>query len=126
MTFVARLFGEKLIEHPFLKLSLCESPIELTFLFRAMLDIRDLEPQVEVGPYRIDLAIPKKKVAIELDGHEFHNTRLQRTNDAERRIYLQKQGWEVITFTGSQINADVYQCIEDAKEIIENRPDVSD
>ena len=126
LTSIARDLGGLLIEHPFLKLSLCESPIELTFFFEAMLQIQDLKPQVEVGPYRVDLAIPEKKVAIELDGHEFHKTRLQRTNDAERRIFLQKQGWEVITFTGSQINKDVHQCIEDAKEIIEARPDVDE
>ena len=109
-------------EHPFFKLSLCESPIELRFFVFAMRKIPNLHPQVIVNSYRIDLAIPEKKVAIELDGHEFHKTRTQRTNDAKRERYFQRQGWQVIRFTGTEIHKDVSKCIDEAIEIIEKRP----
>ena len=122
LTEVSRFLSEMLIEHPYFKLALCESPIELTFFFNAMYEIRDLRPQVEVGPYRVDLAIPEKKVAIELDGHEFHKTRTQRTDDAARQRYLQREGWQVIRFTGTEINRDVNQCILEAIEIIDQLP----
>lgn len=121
------VFGElqRLIqEHPFFKLKLCESPIELRFFVFAMSKIPGLHPQIEVGPYRIDLAIPEKKVAIELDGHEFHKTREQRTSDAQRERYLQRQGWQVIRFTGTEIHKDVAKCIDEAIEIIEKLPNV--
>lgn len=126
MTYPGRWLGNMLIEHPFLKFSLCESPIEMAFFFNVMYQIKGIEPQVEVGPHRVDLAVPAKNVAIELDGHKFHKSRTQRTDDAQRRRYLQKEGWLVINFTGTEINKDVNACIEDAKEIIEKRPEVSE
>lgn len=109
-------------EHPFFKLKLCESPIELRFFVYAMNRIPNLRPQVIVGPYRVDLAIPEKKVAIELDGHEFHKTRQQRTQDAKRERYLQKQGWQIIRFTGTEIHKDVFECIDEAIQIIAKKP----
>lgn len=110
-------------EHPYFKLKLCESPIELRFFVFSMHKIPNLRPQVVVGPYRVDLAIPEKKVAIELDGHEFHKTSNQRTHDAQRERYLQKQGWQVIRFTGKEIHKDVFACIDDAIQIIEAIPE---
>ncbi len=112
-------------DHPFFKLKLCESPIELRFYVYAMDMIPNLCPQIEIGPYRIDLAIPEKRVAIELDGHEFHKTREHRTRDAKRERFFQKQGWHVIRFTGTEIHQDVIGCIEEAIEIIEKLPERS-
>jgi len=116
---------ELIREHPFYKLRLCESPIELRFFYHAMHDVPGIEPQVEEGPYRIDLAVPEKKIAIELNGHEFHKSRRQRTDDAKRERYLQRQGWKVIRFTGTEVHADVMGCIEEAKQIIAGTPDCS-
>ena len=116
-------FDRLMSEHPYFKLRLCESPIELRFFVFSMHKIPNLRPQVVVGPYRVDLAIPEKKVAIELDGHEFHKTSNQRTHDAQRERYLQKQGWQVIRFTGTEIHKDVFACIDDAIQIIEAIPE---
>jgi very-short-patch-repair endonuclease len=87
-----------------------------------MRKIPNLKPQVVVGPYRVDLAILEKRVAIELDGHEFHKSREHRTRDAKRERYLQKQGWQVVRFTGTEIHNDVLQCIQEAIEIIGKIP----
>lgn len=106
--------------HPFLKLKLCESPVELKFFVFSLQEIPGLRPQVVFEPYRIDLAIPEKKVAIEIDGHDFHKTRQQRTRDAKRDRFLQIHGWQVIRFTGSEVHNDVFGCIKDAKDIIAN------
>jgi very-short-patch-repair endonuclease len=111
-------------EHPFFRLRLCETPIELRFFVFAMDKIPGLRPQVVVDSYRIDLAIPNKKVAIELDGHEFHKSREHRTYDAKRERYLQRQGWQVIRFTGTEIHKDVFECIGEAIEIIKKMPSV--
>jgi very-short-patch-repair endonuclease len=109
-------------DHPYFKLKLCESPIELKFFVYAMRDIPNLKPQVVIGPYRVDLAIPEKKVVIELDGHAFHSSRQQRTRDAKRARYIQMQGWQVIRFTGTEIHQGVVECINEAKQIIEKLP----
>ena len=44
------------------------------------------------------------KIAIECDGHEFHEkTKEQAKRDKERDRYLQSEGWIVARFTGSEI-----------------------
>jgi hypothetical protein len=47
--------------------------------------------------YRLDLAYPKNRVAVEYDGEEFHDvTDEQRDADRDRREWLQQNGWTVI------------------------------
>jgi very-short-patch-repair endonuclease len=56
--------------------------------------------QVEVGPYYLDFAARRERLAVELDG-ETHVGRER--YDAARTKWLETQGWQVIRFT----NADV-------------------
>lgn len=97
--------------------SLCkiESPIEQIF-YNACIKNNlwyKLFPQVEEGKYRIDFAIPDEKIAIELDGHDSHKTKEQRTHDAQRERYLQSNGWKLIRFTGSEIYNNLNSCLAD-------------
>lgn len=65
---------------------------------------------------RLDFAIvePEEdrfRVAIELDGHDFHErTREQAESDKSRDRLLQAKGWRVLRFTGSEIVRDVGSC----------------
>ena len=60
-----------------------------------------------VPTYRLDLAYPRHRVAIEYDGEEFHDrTAEQRFYDAGRREWLERHDWTVIVvkrgdFTGA-------------------------
>lgn len=101
-----------------------ESPIESNF-YDAMQGYcygGELEPQIEINAnghrYRADFAIPSKKIVIELDGHEYHKSKEQRTNDARRERDLQTAGWKVIRFTGTEVHRDAYKCAEDACHFI--------
>ena len=49
-----------------------------------------------VPKYRLDLAYPHAKVAIEYDGEEFHTSEEDKQADAERRAWLERHGWTVI------------------------------
>lgn len=98
--------------------SRCESPIEELFFEACRKYGVEVMPQYEIGRYRIDFVMPEQKVAIELDGHDYHKTKAQRTNDTERERYLQKQGWQVIRFTGTEIYKNVQQCVQDVIDII--------
>jgi hypothetical protein len=49
-----------------------------------------------VPKYRIDLAYPHAKVAIEYNGDEFHSSEADKQADAERRAWLERHGWIVI------------------------------
>jgi very-short-patch-repair endonuclease len=88
------------------------SPLEQMFYELAFLDLH-IYPQHPVGKYRLDFAIPDKRVAIELDGHEYHKTKYQRTHDAKRDRWLYGQGWYVLRFTGTEIHQDLNRCIDE-------------
>ncbi|GEM_PF-3135822 len=89
-----------------------DSPLEQMFYELAFLDLH-IYPQHKVGKYRIDFAIPDKKIAIELDGHEYHKTKYQRTNDAQRDRWLFGEGWQVLRFTGTEIYKNLDGCIDE-------------
>lgn len=92
-----------------------KSPIEKQFFLQARRMGIDLEPQHEVNvagkTYRIDFVYPGKPIAIELDGHDYHKTKEQRTADAQRERALQSVGWTVIRFTGTEIYHDTQKCV---------------
>ncbi|MFK3781536.1 endonuclease domain-containing protein [Agrobacterium sp. NPDC089420] len=89
-----------------------DSPLERMFFELAFLDLH-LYPQHQVGKYQLDFAIPDKRLAIELDGHEYHKTKYQRTHDARRDRWLFGQGWSVLRFTGTELSADLDRCIDE-------------
>ena len=104
--------------HPFFYLQKCESPIELKFFVYALDSIPELQPQVQIDGYRVDFAVPSQKVLIELDGHEFHKTKEQRTYDAKRDRFLLKKGWRLMRFTGTEIHNDTTACIQEVKDYL--------
>jgi len=59
------------------------------------------EPQVWVHErgvrvFRVDLAYPLSRVAVEYDGREFHDSEERREHDRKRRAWLERRGWTVI------------------------------
>ncbi len=95
----------------------CESPIEKQFADELINRGLLLRPQrwitVDNELYKIDFADDEYKLAVELDGHDFHKTREQRTHDAKRERALQSQGWTVIRFTGSEVFQNVGRCVDE-------------
>lgn len=91
-----------------------------------------LSPQVEDGRYRVDFQVCPygpgsgpymsvdttrcvgfPKIAVELDGHEFHEkTREQVTARNARDRHLQDAGWTVLRFSGSEFYGDPFACVE--------------
>lgn len=128
-TFTQRLWGE-----------CCniESPIEQIFKiafetvaevnYFAVSDDEDnndagsllLIPQYEIKPYRADFFCSfvsidgnksANKVLIECDGHAFHDKdKRQRAYEKRRERDLQRLGFKVFRFTGSEIVAAPYTC----------------
>jgi very-short-patch-repair endonuclease len=74
--------------------------------------------QVNVGKYRVDFLLLHRfglddagAIAIEIDGHEFHEkTKEQAARDKKRDRELQKLGIKVFRFTGSEVWKDPYGC----------------
>lgn len=78
-------------------------------------------PQVEVatpsGLFRVDFALLDRtsRIAIELDGHDFHErTKEQAQRDKARDRALTRAGWRVVRFTGSEVFADANRCFDEA------------
>lgn len=118
----------------------CESPIEQLlsmaleelnikniYKFNPFIDVVEIEKQQEIicedKKYRVDFLIPviyknqeNKCFVVECDGHEFHQkTKEQVERDNTRMRKLQKCGYEVIRFSGTEIWHRPYKC---AKEIL--------
>jgi hypothetical protein len=59
-----------------------------------------------VPTYRLDLAYPRARVAVEYDGEEFHSSPEARERDRMRRQWLRDHGWTVIVLTKESFAAE--------------------
>lgn len=104
------------------KLKKCKSPIEKLMCAILFQTETYFEPQEKIGNYTVDFLIEvyeKKYIVIECDGHEFHEkTKEQAKHDKERDRFLQKEGYSVYRFTGSEIFNNPIQVLSEIVEII--------
>ena len=89
-------------------LALLESDLEsmlLRLIEAAGLPRPTLQHRVEVDGrrYRLDMAYPDLRIAIEADGFAVHGGRQAFESDHERRTALTVAGWQVLEFTWRQI-----------------------
>ena len=100
----------------------CESPIEWR-LYNALKNKGyDVRTQTRCGPYRVDLTLPKYRIAIECDGKAYHSSPKQREQDKRRSGYLYRNGYtSVLRFTGSEINRNPYYCVDAIERKINGR-----
>lgn len=61
--------------------------------------------------FRIDLAYPALRVAIELDGWEWHRSRTAFDNDRARSNLLVAHGWTLVHFTSRSTDAEIVQSL---------------
>lgn len=89
----------------------CESPIERRLYDALQLRGYYVRTQVPCGKYRIDLALPAYKIAIECDGRAYHSSTEQKAHDRRKDAYLRKNGWKVLRFSGRMIYRDLPKVI---------------
>lgn len=83
-----------------------ESWTRVAMVYDGELPMPELQWWIEVDgvpTYRLDMAYPKHKVAVEYDGHEFHTSPEQREHDRRRRAWLEEHGWTVIVVDRSML-----------------------
>jgi very-short-patch-repair endonuclease len=97
------------------------SPIELAFseAWHETYPMIELLQQYHIDRYRVDFAHPDTMTVIELDGHQTHHSRKDRTYDAQRARVIQRLGWRLLRFTGTEIHANVEDCVRQAWEYIQ-------
>jgi len=59
-----------------------------------------------VPTYRLDLAYPRARIAIEYDGVAHHSSLADRRRDEERRAWLRAHGWRIIVVTKESFSDD--------------------
>lgn len=104
-----------------------ESPIE-EILGRALRNMADglrVTPQAQIEGARVDFLIecnwnPERPVraVIECDGEEFHK---DKRADMDRQSRILASGISVIRFTGSEINRDVWRCVDNVRHLLTNK-----
>lgn len=72
--------------------------------------------RVRIGgrTFRIDLAFVAVKLAIELDGWEFHSSRSAFDDDRTRANALVAAGWTLLRFTSRSTDAEIVACVRAA------------
>ncbi len=71
--------------------------------------------QYGIGPYIIDFYCPKKKIAVELDGHH-HFTEEGKKYDTERTAYLNAIDIKVLRYPNSEVNKKIDRIKEEIKK----------
>ena len=75
--------------------------------------VREFENAVPGRKYRLDIALPDARLAIEVDGWEWHGKHKgDFTRDRERQNLLTLHGWRILRFTAGQIRRDIQACIK--------------
>lgn len=103
---------------------LLESDLEsmlLRLIEAAGLPRPDLQHRVEVDGrrYRLDMAYPELRIAIEADGFAVHGGRRAFENDRERRTALTVAGWQVLQFTWRQVCRQPEWVVDQIREALD-------
>jgi len=99
------------------------SPIEVSFWEAAQELIPSLEREVWIDRYRVDFLIRKHQVVIELYGFAYHNSKQKLTSDAKRERFIQRRGYHILRFTGSEIYRDVDKCVQEVLAFLRTQPE---
>jgi very-short-patch-repair endonuclease len=108
----------KVVQQAALDSDVFDSPVEEVFweAYRKSLPsaLSGLVAQHEFGRYRLDFAIPKKKIGIELDGFRYHSSQEAIIKDRQRQRELEQQGWRIVRFAAKEVFDDPKGCVKQA------------
>jgi len=92
-----------------------------------------IEPQAHIDNYRVDFLLSgesyapkynslKERIVVECDGHDFHEkTKAQAKKDKKRDRDLQKLGYVVLRYTGSEVWNGALSCAYEAVSILRDK-----
>lgn len=97
------------------------SPIEYAY-WKAhhslkLVQLEGMRPQftivTEGKVHRVDFAISKLKVCVELDGFDTHSSTADIERDRSRDRRLMRAGWRVIRFGGAEVHRSAEACVKE-------------
>lgn len=78
-----------------------------------------------MSPYRLDLALPEYRIAIECDGKAHHSSPKQKAHDRKRDKYLRSKGWTTLRFSGKDINGNMSKVINRIESEIQKKHSIT-
>jgi len=69
----------------------------------------------------VDIAWPRQRVVLEVDGYDFHGGRLAHAADLERQNKLTAAGWLVLRYSGSQVARNPGGIVREVKAVLAGR-----
>jgi len=83
---------------------------------------REYQGAVPGRRYRIDIALEAEKIAIEIDGWQYHGKfKSAHESDRERQNHLAVAGWLILRFTAGQIFKDLQGVSATIEKAVEQR-----
>jgi very-short-patch-repair endonuclease len=76
------------------------------------------DTEEQVSRYRVDCIDKSRRLVVELDGHEYHKSKEDRTSDAKRDRQLHRDGYTVLRFTGSEVWSDTQLCVAEVQQTL--------
>lgn len=88
------------------------------------LDIRglDVEPQVQIGPHRVDLADRRRRIVIEAESRTWHAGPDEHNADIRRYTTLVREGWLVVRFSYDDVMHDPAYVAEALLDVLRLAP----
>jgi very-short-patch-repair endonuclease len=88
-----------------------------------------IEAQAKVGHYSADFVLTlqlysgaKAVVAVEIDGHDFHEkTKQQAAHDKKRDRFFAAQGLTLLRFTGSEVHKNPAACVSEVLQLLHKK-----
>jgi very-short-patch-repair endonuclease len=74
--------------------------------------------------FRIDIAFPQLKVAIEIDGWAFHRSKDRRDSDIRKHNVLAGAGWTVLTFSWEDVTERPDEFLHMITSVLASRADI--
>ena len=71
-----------------------------------------------LGPYRIDLAFPAQRVAIEVDGWAYHVDPDRFRNDRRKGNYITRNGWDLLRFTWHGVGEQPAKSVDEIRQTL--------
>lgn len=110
----------RVLQEAALRPGVADSPAETVFwdAYRKMLPLPldGLVAQHTVGRYRLDFAIPQRRIGIEIDGLQYHSSQESIIKDRRRQRELEQQGWRVVRFAAKEVFDDADACVRQAAQ----------
>jgi len=110
----------KLAEPPRPRESKFDSPPEEMLYDALKLAGIDTFPQYPLAGHFLDLAIPAKKIDIEVDGRKYHtySDGRRKISDYQRDMNIEGAGWTVIRFWAKDVSNNIEECVEEVQKLL--------